>query len=141
MLVAAIGARLSACTQPVVDVPPVVRRYLCRLDAERFDGIDAVKHALDHRPAVELEQQFTAWPDDGMRLERLGSPDGTQDVDAREDRAVVVRGPANEGKDAARREADQAAVTVEDSEYEARVAKKPGADGGGIQGGSNFPRA
>ena len=40
--------------------------------------------------------------------------DGAQDVDAREDRSVVVRPPTDQGEDGARCKADDAAMTIQD---------------------------
>ena len=55
-----------------------------------------------------------AGPDERQGLIALAGGDGAHDVDARDDGAVVVGRPADEGEDAARREADDAAVAVED---------------------------
>ena len=47
MLVERIGTRLMSSRHPVVNVPPVFRRNGVRLDADRFDGIDAFDPATD----------------------------------------------------------------------------------------------
>ena len=92
----------------------MVGRDIGGIDAERLDGVDGLQHALDLRPAVDLQQDVAAGSDEGQRLERFAGTNGAQDVDARDDGAEVVRRPADEGEDVARREADDAAVAVED---------------------------
>src|SRR5690606_4351079 len=85
-----------------------------RIEAERFHGIDRCKRALDLGPAVEPQEDVAARPNEGQRLERLAAADGAHDVDARDDRAMLARRPADEGEDAVGREADDAAAAVED---------------------------
>ena len=43
MLVAAIGTRLVSGAEAIVDVPPVIRRGVGRIDAERLDGVDRLR--------------------------------------------------------------------------------------------------
>ena len=43
MLLAAIGARLVSGAEAVVDMPPVIRRGVGRIDAERLDGVDRLR--------------------------------------------------------------------------------------------------
>ena len=85
-----------------------------RIDAVALDRVDVLKHALDAWPAIGPQQNLAARTHERKRLERLAASDRAHDVDARDDRAVVIGGPADEGKDAVRREADDAAVAIED---------------------------
>ena len=91
---------------PMGDVTPMVRRDVAGIDAERFDGVDVPKHVLDLRPALNLQQDFAAGAHERNRLIGLARHDRAQNVDARNDGAVVVGGPADEGEDGVRLEAD-----------------------------------
>lgn len=84
------------------------------IDAIGLDRIDMLEHALGGRPALGLQQNLAAGAHERQGLERLAPSDRAHDVDARDDRAVLVGGPADEGEDAVRREAGDAAVAVED---------------------------
>ena len=84
------------------------------IDAERFHGVDRLQHTFDLRPTVDPQQNFAAWADERQRLIGFAAVDRARDVDPRDDRAEVVRGPANECKDALWRKAQNAAATVED---------------------------
>ena len=97
-----------------MDVLPIVGGGVCRVDAERLDGVDQLQHALDLGPASEPQQDVAAWPD--VRYGRAGSPgrDRPDDVDARDHRAVVVRHPAHERECVVRRERKNAPVPIED---------------------------
>src|SRR5579885_1908293 len=114
MLLDGVAARLLAGGQAVVDVTPVIRRYLGRVDADRLDRIDDLEDALDLRPALHLEEAVAAGAHEGQRLIALAGRDRAHDVDAREDSAVVVGGPAHEGESAVGREGEHAAAPVED---------------------------
>jgi hypothetical protein len=46
-----IWTRLFADEKTVVNMPPVFRRGVCRIDAKRFDGIDCLQNLFDRRPA------------------------------------------------------------------------------------------
>src|SRR5690606_13330626 len=106
--------RLQIGGQSIVDVPPVLRGGVGRIEAERFHGVDGGKRALHLRPTVEAQQDFAAGTDEGQCLERLAATDGPHNVDAGNDRAMVAARPSDEGEDAARREADDAAAAVDD---------------------------
>ena len=97
-----------------MDVPPVIGRSVGRIEAERFHRVDRGKRTLDLGPAVDPQEDVATRPDEGQRLERLAAADGAHDVDARDDRAMLARRPADEGEDAVGREADDAAATIED---------------------------
>src|SRR4051794_38780930 len=93
---------------------PVIRRSVGGIDAEGLDGVDRVEDFFDLRPAGQPEQAFSAWPNVRHGRVTLPGPCRAQDVDARDDGAVVVGGPTDERKDAVRRKRDEAPLTVED---------------------------
>src|SRR5579883_1954187 len=93
---------------------PVIRRGVGRIDAERLDGIYRLQHALDFRPPADPQQNLAAGANEGQRLIAFTAVDRAHDVDARDDRAEIVGGPAHECEDAVRREAEHAAPTIED---------------------------
>src|SRR5712692_4165557 len=107
-----MGSR--ARRQPVVDVPPVIRRAIGRIDAQRLDGIDRPQHAFDLWPAVYPQQTLPAGSDKADRRTGLASTNGAQDVDTRDDGAKIVGRPADESEDAARREGNDTALPVDD---------------------------
>src|SRR5713226_123908 len=100
--------------QPVVDVPPVVRRDVGRIDAQRLDGIDRLQHAFDLRPDVYPQQTLPAGADKADRRTGFARTNGAQDVDTRDDGAKIVRRPADESEDVARREGNDTAMPVDD---------------------------
>ena len=57
---ARVRPRLVADGQAVVQMPPVIRRDVGWIDAERFDGVDCQQHALDLRPAGQAQEDFAA---------------------------------------------------------------------------------
>ncbi len=97
-----------------MDVLPVIRRGVGGINVQRLHGVDRLQHALDLGPAVHAQQDLCAWPHKRQCLIALADGDSADDIDARDDGAEVVGCPAHEGEDAARREADDAAVAVED---------------------------
>ena len=113
MPAARVGPGLLADQQAVVNVPPMLGRGFSRIDAERLDDIDRLQDFLDLRPAGETQQAFSAWAHEGHGRVTLAGPNGAQDVDPRDHSAVVVGGTTNEGKDAARREGDNAPLAIE----------------------------
>ena len=113
MLLAGVGARLVTGLETVVDVSPMVGRGVDGIDAKRLDGVDGLEHPLNLRPAVDLQQNIAAGPDERQRLERFAVMNRAQDVDARDDRAEVVRGPSDEGESRVGSEPDYAVASVE----------------------------
>src|SRR5450432_2969558 len=105
-----VGSRLLADGQSVVDVPPMVGRGIGRIDAERLDGVDCLKHLLDFRPAGNAQQNLTAGAHIRHGRVSLAGPNRAKDVDTRHDGSEVIRRPADECEDAARRERDLAAL-------------------------------
>ena len=99
-----IRARVFINGQTGGNVMPMVGSDISRIDAERLNGIDHLQHALDLRPAGQAQQNLTAGRHIRNGRAALSQCDRAQDVDARNDRAKVVGGPPDEGKDAAWRE-------------------------------------
>ena len=56
MLIAAVGDRGFAGGQPAAQMSPVIRSGVRWIDGECFNGVDRLEHALDLRPAHNLEQ-------------------------------------------------------------------------------------
>src|SRR3546814_17124001 len=108
-----VGARLVAGGQTVVNVTPVIRRYVSRIDVQRLHGVDRLEHALDLRPTVGAKQYLPARTHEGQRLMRLAGADRAHDVAPRNDRAEVVRRPADEREERIGSAADDATATVE----------------------------
>jgi hypothetical protein len=108
-----VGPPLLAGAQPVLDVTPVVRRGVGRIDADRLDLIDCVQNATDVRPARDAEKDSppgrtkAGW-------NRARRRNCVQDVDAGNDLAEIIRRAANEGEGAALSEAPNADAAIED---------------------------
>src|SRR3546814_17658505 len=81
MLLERVGTRLVACRQAVVDVPPMIGRDCCRIDVERFDGVDELEYVLDLLPTFELEPDVTARAHEWPRLIGLALRHGQHDVE------------------------------------------------------------
>src|SRR5260370_19912964 len=109
-----VGSRLLADGQAIVDVLPVVRRGIGRIDAERLDGVDRLKHFLDLRPPGNAQKTLPTGPHIRHRGVALARRDRTQDVDAGYDGSVVVRRPTDKREDAARHKRNDAPLTVDD---------------------------
>src|SRR3546814_5014730 len=62
-----VVARFQTGDQAVVDVPPVIRRGVGRIEAERFHGVDGGKRPLHLRPAIEAQQDVAAGADERQR--------------------------------------------------------------------------
>ena len=107
-----VDVRDRARRQPVVNVPPVVRRDVGRIDAQRLDGVDRLQHALHLWPAVYPQQTLPAGADKADRRTGFAGSNGAQDVDTRDDGAKIVRCPADEGEDIAWREGNDTAMPV-----------------------------
>src|SRR5579884_971590 len=114
MLFAAVGARRLTGDESVVEMPPMIWGSVSGIDAERLHCVDRLQHALDLWPAADAQQDFAARADEGQRLIGFAAVDRAHDVDARDDRAEVVGGPADECEDVARRKAQNAAAAIED---------------------------
>lgn len=118
-----VSPRWQAHAQASADMAPVVRRDGGWNDALSFDSIDRFEDGLDPRPAAEIQQDLGAGGDEGIGGERLPGSNRAQDRDMGLDRAVFAVAPADETKDRARREFDDAATAIDDPL--ARAAAKP----------------
>src|SRR3954469_17312399 len=98
-----IRTRVFVDGQTVMNVMPMIRSNVGRIDAEHLNGICHLQHALDLRPAGETQQNLSAGCHIGDGRAALSWSDCAQDVDPRNDRAKVVGGPSDESKDAAGR--------------------------------------
>ena len=114
MLPKTISAWRFADGHSVVDVAPMVRRDLDRLDAARLNGVDELEHALHLRPAVDAQEDVRSGRDGRHRLARRSRLNSAQDVEAREHCPVLIRGPSDQRKDASGREEEDASAPVED---------------------------
>ena len=114
MAFSGVGARLATRGQTVMDVPPMIRRDGDRIDADGFHRVDRLEHKLDLGPAVDAQQDIAAGTHEWQRRIGFATCHGPHDVDARDDRAEVVRRPADKGEGAARRETDNAPAAIED---------------------------
>jgi len=112
--VRAFGDGLFAKRQAIVDVPPRVRRCVVGIDAADFDRADRLQSRIDLRPAVGPQQNVPAGTDEWQRRVGFTQRNCAYDVDARDDRAEVVRRPAHESEDDARREAEDPPLAIED---------------------------
>jgi hypothetical protein len=115
MMVSAVGARALPSRNPVMEMAPVGRRHILRLDAERFDRVDRFQHTLDLGPTGNPEQDLAARAYARDRRDRLSRCGSTQNVDTRDDRAMVICCPADERKDASRRKRNNAPPAVDDA--------------------------
>jgi hypothetical protein len=79
-----------------------------------LDRVDRLQHALDLGPAGEGQEDLAAGAHIGDGREGLARTDSAQDVDARDDGAVVVRSPADIGEDAVGCEAQDAPAAIQD---------------------------
>src|ERR1700704_753263 len=98
MPTAGVGTRLPSDEEAVVNVPPMLRRSIHRIDAECLNDIDCLQDFLDLRPAGDPQQTFPVRENMGHCRVALAWSDCAQDIDAREDRSVVIGGPANESE-------------------------------------------
>ncbi len=115
MMVSAVGARVLPTRDPVMEMAPMGRRHILGIDAEHFDRVDRFQNTLDLGPTSNPEQDFAARPyarDCGDRRSGFG---GAQNVDTRGDRSMVIRRPADEGKDASGRKRNDAPAAVDDA--------------------------
>src|SRR5215467_2021231 len=113
MAAARVGPRLFADRKTVVDMPPVLRCGVRRIDPERIDRVDRLQHLLDLRPSGLAQQALPAGTHERHGQIAFTRSNGPQDVDAGDDGPVVVRGPADEREDAARREGHDAPLSID----------------------------
>ena len=108
-----IGSRSFADSETIVNVPPVIRSGIGRIDAERLDSVDGLQHAFDFLPTFDRQEDFATWPHEGRGGAALAGRDGTHDVDLRGDGSVAVARPADDRENGIRRERNTAAMTIE----------------------------
>src|SRR6266496_4575330 len=113
MTATCVGPWLLTDGQTVVNMPPVLRRRVGRIDLDRLNGVDRLQDFFDIRPPREAQQALSARAHVGHGRVALARPDGAQDVDAGDDGAGVVRRPADERKDTAWRERDDASLPID----------------------------
>jgi hypothetical protein len=92
---------------------PILWRSVSWMDAERFDGINGLEDFLDLGPAGEAQETFSARAHIRDSRVTFAWSRRSQNVDARNGRAVVIGGPADEREDATRDERNDAPVAVE----------------------------
>jgi len=107
-----IGARRVTGHEAVVNVTPMVRANVHRIDADLLHCIDRLQHALDLRPAGLAQVNLSARPHKRHRRKSFAAFHRPQYVDAREDGAKVVGSPSNERKNAAWRKAQDTPAAV-----------------------------
>ena len=115
VMLLAIGARTLTNRDPVVEMAPMGRRNVFRVDAEFFYGVDRFQNPLDLRPTGEAEQDLAAGPYARDRRDRRAWPSGAQYVDTGSDGAMVICCPPDEGKDAARRKRHDTSPAIDDA--------------------------
>jgi hypothetical protein len=98
MMVSAVVARAFPTGNPVMEMAPMGRRYILGSDAECLDRVDRFQYPFDLGPAGEPEQDFATRLHARDRRDWLSRLRGTQNVDTRDDRALLIRRPADEGK-------------------------------------------
>ena len=107
-----IGTRGQTSRQPVVDVPPMVGTDIFRRDAQGFDPVDEDERRFDLRPAREAQENVSA----GGHMRYGGAAfigaGRAQNIESAFDRAIVVRGPSDEGENRTRFEADGASAAA-----------------------------
>ena len=108
-----IGAGGDASTDAVVDVPPMIRACVSRIDAQGLDLIDGGEHLFDFRPAGNTQQALRSGDYAGHGCQGFMWIAGAQNIDARDERAIVAARPADECEDAAGAEPQRAAAVIE----------------------------
>ena len=98
-----------------MQVPPPVRRDHCGIDAAGLDIRNRIECALHPRPAIEAQQNLPTRYHAGYCRNDLTSFARPQNVETRQNRAVVIRFPTHKGKDLARREGDDTPTPVENA--------------------------
>jgi hypothetical protein len=96
-----------------MNVMPIVGGGVGRIDVERLDRVCNLQHAFDVGPTGEPQQDVAAGPHVGHRHAALTGRDCPDDVDARDDRAEIVRGPAHEREYATWRKRKNAPSLIE----------------------------
>ena len=98
-----------------MQVPPPVRRDHCGIDAAGLDIRNRIECALHPRPAIEAQQDLPTRCYAGYCRNYLTSLARPQNVETRQNRAVVIRFPTHKGKDLAGGEGDDTPTPVENA--------------------------
>jgi hypothetical protein len=109
-----IGARGEVGGHAIMQMAPVIRRCVARVDVHVFDLIYRFEHALDARPTRNPQEDSAPGLDPGKRYFMSAEPCGDDDVDARHDGAMIVRGPADEGEGRTSGERNNPGPTIDD---------------------------
>ena len=115
MMVSAVVARAFPTGNPVMEMAPMGRRHILGIDAECLDRVDRFQYPFDLGPTGEPEQDFATRLHARDRRDWLSRLRSTQNVDTRDDRAMFIRRPADEGKDAFGRKRNDASAAVDDA--------------------------
>src|SRR5882724_3867013 len=107
-----IGSRPFADQETIVDVPPVLRRGVHRINSECLNRVDCLKDLLDLRPTRNAEQALPARTYKRHGRVAFAWLNGAQDIDTRHDGAVVVGRPTHERKDAVCRKRGDAMLPI-----------------------------
>jgi hypothetical protein len=91
------------------------RRYILGSDAECLDRVDRFQYPFDLGPAGKAEQDFAARPYTWHCRDWLSRLRSTQNVNSGDDRAMLIRRPADEGEDAFGRKRNDAPAAVDDA--------------------------
>jgi type IV secretory pathway protease TraF len=91
----------------------MVWRRIGGVDAKGLYCVDRLQDALDLRPPADAQQDFATGTDERQRLVCVALRNGANDVNAGDDRAEVVRGPAHEREDVAGKESEMAAPPID----------------------------
>src|SRR3546814_3334851 len=109
-----IGTKRHPGREAIGDMTPVIGRRIARIDPGGLDRIDRFEHPRNLRPALDVQQNFAAGPDERQRRMRLADSDRGDDLDTRVDGAEVVRGPAQIGEGRSRTKHDDALAAADD---------------------------
>ena len=107
-----IGPWLITSDQTVMDMPPMLRRDFDRINADGLYRIDGLQHPLDLRPTLDTQQDVAAGMNERQRLMGFTCRHGTHNIDTRDNRSEAVGSPSDNGEDAIRCEADNAAAAI-----------------------------
>src|SRR6267154_5686586 len=108
---------VGAAANDKVENLPLARRQCRDMSANDIQlalQTNRLQHALDLRPAVCPQQTLPSGSDKADRRTGFARTNGAQDVDTRDDGAIIIRRPADESEDVARREGNGAATGIDD---------------------------
>jgi hypothetical protein len=97
-----------------VDATPTSGGGVSRIDAERFNNVDRLQDLVDLGPVANCAAESYRQAAHSARSAALARLHRMQNVDARKDGTVTVRGRAEDGEHGAGRERCVSPVAVED---------------------------